>query len=359
MKVLFVVSNMKIGGGAENSVSIIVKELRKRNHDVELLTFYDFDKEYEVKHQSFGEKYSNSMAIKLFYLFVKFPFKLRSFLKRNKFDLVISNAEDANLVCLIAKKTKLWVVIRNNNLVMFNKAYRTISLHLHKRADKIITVSKGLRDIFADIGFKNASCIYNPLDIESIEKGMKEKLDFEWEESFFDKNEVLVSIGRLSDQKNYFYLLDCFKEVIKEKPHLKLAIFGEGPLKHEIEKYISANGLTENVILMGIRKNIFRYLCRAKLFLLSSKHEGFPRCLLESLACGVPAVSNNCPYGPSEMLGDSKYGMLTNNKEEFVKATKFLLNNEKAYNQYKIKAKLRSKDFDIKKIAGEWEKYLK
>ena len=88
------------------------------------------------------------------------------------------------------------------------------------------------------------------------------------------------------------------------------------------------------------------------------KDEGYSRCLLESLACGVPAVSNNCPYGPSEMLGDSKYGLLTNNKEEFVKATKYLLNNEKAYNQYKIKAKLRSKDFDIKNIVKEWEKIL-
>jgi len=44
MKILFVVSNMKVGGGAENSVSIIVKELRKRKYDIELLTFYDFDK---------------------------------------------------------------------------------------------------------------------------------------------------------------------------------------------------------------------------------------------------------------------------------------------------------------------------
>ena len=155
MKILFVVSNMKVGGGAENSVSIIVKELRKRKYDIELLTFYDFDKEYEVKHKSFGGKYSSDMIIKLFYLFVKFPFKLRSFLKKNKFDLVISNAEDANLVCLIAKKTKLWVVIRNNYLIMFNKIYRKISLHLHKRADKIITVSKGLSDVYSEIGFKN------------------------------------------------------------------------------------------------------------------------------------------------------------------------------------------------------------
>jgi len=357
MKVLFVVSNMKIGGGAENSVSIIVKELRKRNHDVELLTFYDFDKEYEVKHQSFGEKYSNSMVIKLFYLFVKFPFKLRSFLKRNKFDLVISNAEDANLVCLIAKKTKLWVVIRNNNLVMFNKAYRTISLHLHKKADKIITVSKGLSDVYSEIGFKNI-CIYNPLDIKSIEESMKEKLDFDWEESFFDEEEVLISIGRLSDQKNYFYLLDCFKEVIKEKPHLKLAIFGEGDLRPELEKY-AKDILNKNVIFMGIRKNIFKYLCKAKLFLLASKYEGFPRCLLESLVCGVPAVANNCPYGVSEILGDSKYGMLTNNKKEFVDAINKLLDNKEVYDEYKIKAKQRSKDFDIKNIVKGWEKCLK
>jgi len=298
------------------------------------------------------------MVIKLFYLFVKFPFKLRSFLKRNRFDLVISNAEDANLVCLIAKKTKLWVVIRNNYLIMFNKIYRKISLHLHKRADKIITVSKGLRDVYSDIGFKNI-CIYNPLDIESIERGMKEKLDFEWEESLFDTEEVLVSIGRFSDQKNYFYLLDCLKEIFKEKPYIKLAIFGEGHLKPEIEKYIKDNELYRNVILMGVRKNIFKYLCKAKLFLLASKYEGFPRCLLESLVCGVPAVANNCPYGVSEILGDSKYGMLTNNKKEFVDAINKLLDNKEVYDEYKIKAKQRSKDFDIKNIVKGWEKCLK
>ena len=56
--------------------------------------------------------------------------------------------------------------------------------------------------------------------------------------------------------------------------------------------------------LPGWAENPYAFMSRAALFVLSSRHEGFPGVLVEALACGCPAVSTDCPAGPSEILED-------------------------------------------------------
>jgi hypothetical protein len=87
-KYLFVISNLNVGGGAEQSVLLIVNKLIKLGYDVELLTFYENRNTYNispgVKVNSFNYKYRSFFLIKFLYLFFIFPLKMRRFLKKKK-----------------------------------------------------------------------------------------------------------------------------------------------------------------------------------------------------------------------------------------------------------------------------------
>ena len=350
-KILFVVSNLKVGGGAEKSVSLISSGISKY-YDVELLTFYDFDNEYpyDVKRHSFGFKYRQNIFAKGFRFLFIFPFLLRKFLKKNRYDLVVSNAEDANLVSLITKKFfynfKLWTVIRNNIFDKKNVYYRFS--FLQKYSDKIIVLTKALQSKcpFDSVVLENA------LDFNEIQIKRKEKIPRE-EQTLFNKKTILM-IGRLSEQKNHLWFFEIFKKL----KDVNLIIIGNGPLEKKLKQKAY-----KNIYFLGTKNNVYKYLNKCDVFVLPSLYEGMPRVLMEALACGCVCVANDCETGPRELLGveltkelkrykQTKYGYLVpfNNKGEFVKALNDALKHGK-----KIQPDTR---FELENITKKWTREI-
>ena len=349
-KILFIVSNLGVGGGAEKSTAMLTKALSE-GFDIEILTFYNFKEEYEyncIRH-SFNDKYSTNILIKLFRFFIKYPLKLKHFLKKNKYDLVVSNAEDANITCLFTKKYlfnfKLWTVIRND---IFRKDHPYHRFRLwHKNADKAITLTKALQ---RKANFE-AVAIPNALDFSYISKQAKKTPPYK-----FHGNKNILMIGRLAAQKNYKLAID----IMKDMPDYNLYILGDGPLKSELNEKTKD---MENVTFLGKTINPYAYLKACDLFLLTSNHEGMPRVLMEALAVGTKAVANDCPTGPRELLEvplekkltkyeKTKYGYLVpyNNKEEFKKAiTRALSSKEKPKPDQR---------YDLKKVAKKWREEI-
>lgn len=358
-KILFVVSNMRVGGGAERSTSYLCKGLSK-HYDVELLTFYDSSNEYDynVKRHSFNYPFPKSNLIKPYLFFVKYPFKLKRFLKRNKYDLVISGGGDSNLVTSLTKrfyrKFEHWIIIRSDIKGRFYNSTK----FLYKSADKIITVCKSLENKFSKVFPQNKfKTLHNAIDFEEIQEKSKEKIAKTEEKLYSGK--TITAVGRLAPQKNYFFLIDVFKEVLKQKNDVKLLIFGAGPQEEKIKRKIKEEGLQDKVKMMGIRRNIFPYLKKTDIFVLASNFEGMPRALMESLAVGCVSVANDCMTGPRELMEvpldkklknyeKTKYGYLVpfNNKKEFIKALNDALENGK-----KIKP---DKRFALDNIVEKW-----
>ena len=83
-----------------------------------------------------------------------------------------------------------------------------------------------------------------------------------------------------------------------------LVILGGGSLRPELEARIASLGLEDCVSLPGWVENPFSFMAHSALFVLSSVYEGFGLVLVEALASGCPAVSTDCPTGPSEILED-------------------------------------------------------
>jgi glycosyltransferase involved in cell wall biosynthesis len=121
---------------------------------------------------------------------------------------------------------------------------------------------------------------------------------------------LIVAVGRLTDQKGFDLLIPAFHRMARAAPGWKLVIVGEGARRAALERQIAALGLGARVELPGITSDVPSYLRRAGMFVLSSRHEGFPNVLLEAMAWGTPVVATDCPSGPSDIVRHGHDGLL-------------------------------------------------
>jgi glycosyltransferase involved in cell wall biosynthesis len=119
----------------------------------------------------------------------------------------------------------------------------------------------------------------------------------------------------------------------------------------------SALGLDAHVVFTGFTRNPYRYLARATVSVLTSRFEGLPNVLIESMALGVPIVSTACQYGPLEILGDNEYGQLTpvGDAARFAAAVEALLDDPARRRELSERGRLRSLDFDRTRIGPVYE----
>ncbi len=119
-----------------------------------------------------------------------------------------------------------------------------------------------------------------------------------------------LAAGRLVKLKGFDRLLEAFAPLAPQFPALRLIIAGEGPLRPQLEACIVRLGLEKRVQLPGFTSRLPQLMARALAFVLSSKFEGFPNVLLESLAQGCPAIAFDCPTGPREIIRHGIDGLL-------------------------------------------------
>ncbi len=121
---------------------------------------------------------------------------------------------------------------------------------------------------------------------------------------------ILLAVGRLTPQKDYPTLLRAFS-LLRRRRKARLLILGEGAERQNLETLAAELGIAADLSLPGFCANPYAAMSRAALLVLSSRFEGLPTVLMESLACGCPIVATDCPSGPHEILDAGKYGLLT------------------------------------------------
>ena len=160
----------------------------------------------------------------------------------------------------------------------------------------------------------------------------------------------ILSIGRLTRQKNFLLLIRAFKEILKEYSNLKLVILGEGEDRKKIEKLISKLSLNNHIFLEGYKKNIFNYLHNCECYISSSLYEDPGFSLIESGFLNKFVIAADSKTGPTEILNSSNNGLLFKNNDKNSLVNQYLafkkLSSEKLMNK-KINLKKFSKNFSV------------
>ena len=246
------------------------------------------------------------------------------YLRKVRPDVMLATVGHANVIAIMARvlsgtRHQVRLVVRETTTVGINASEaptwrgRVMPLVLrffYPMADAIIANSMGAAknlSIQTGIPEDRILIIGNPVDIGRIRKLSMEPLAGVPK---IDAGPVIVSVGRLAQEKDFETLLYAFKAVHDAMPDVRLLILGEGELRQKLETLASDFGIADRVALPGFLSNPYPVMKHADLFVLSSRWEGLPNALLEALALGVPIVATNCPSGPAEILEDGKYGKL-------------------------------------------------
>jgi len=180
----------------------------------------------------------------------------------------------------------------------------------YRFADAIVAVSAGVAErvrSMPGVNPEKVRVVYNPAYSSRIHELAAAPAPHPWLE---DRSiPVIVGSGRLELQKDFTTLLNAFALLRKDRP-VRLIILGEGSQEAALHRLTEKLGIEEHVIFPGFVTNPWAYVARARVFALSSIHEGLGNVLIEAMACGIPTVSTDCPAGPSEILEAGKYGPL-------------------------------------------------
>ena len=229
--------------------------------------------------------------------------KLRKFLKDKQIDIIIDIDIVLDVLAIPAAgglKTKVvsWEHFNCEfeQQVLYRKLISKLTVHF---ADYIVVLTEEDKENYKRIlGRKDRiSAIYNMVTPMKYDEEVQRE---NW----------IVTVGRLTYQKGIDYLAKIAVSVLKEHRDWKWLILGDGEERNILEQAILENGLEEKLILKGTVDNVEWYLNRAKLFVLTSRYEGFGMCLVEALQMKLPCVSFDIKIGPSEIIDNHQNGIL-------------------------------------------------
>ena len=175
------------------------------------------------------------------------------------------------------------------------------------------------------------------------------------------KQNRIVSVGRLTEQKNHALLIDSFKSIAKEFPDTILDIYGEGPKRAELQEKIDNFGLSARIRLRGNILDVHEQIKDAGVFVLPSNYEGTSNALLEAMMMGLPCISTDCA-GSDEVIENKKSGIIVpvGDQDALTRALRTLLSDRVMADNMAHAAHERvSKNYSADYVSQQWMKVAK
>ncbi len=351
--VLFFIPKLETGG-AENQIIELANYLSNKSYEIIIITIVRGEHRFELLNNNI--KIIELNCSRTLYSF----FKILKIIINYRNVVIFSIIRHLNILILIANfflllKKKIYIIetsllknhLKHNKKFIYYFIFSFLTYISYPFAYKIIAPSKTSAKILKKnfLLKKKIIHIYNPVNIKKILELSNTQFIPKILEQNRD-NQIIVSIGRLTWEKDYETLINSFKQVEKKINNVILIILGNGKEKKNIINLINKNKLQDKIFLLGNVSNPYVYLKHCDLYILSSISELFPTSLIESLIFKTSIISTDCEYGPSEILEKGKWGTLVPVKNIKLMAENIikLISNNTPNNNKNL---IRAYDFDL------------
>jgi len=314
LKIAIFISALKTGG-AERVASNLANYWSNEGHSISLVNLEkpsadDYVLVEEISRISLNLSRPNNNPLISIYMSIKRIAALRRVLKRVKPDVLLAFMTSSNVIAIIAAyglpinvvvserqhpprtdAAKYWVFLRR---------------WLYGFADVVVVLAEESKKwVLTNTRSKNVCVLPNALKWPLP----KTKGSVDPYEHIENDRKVLLAVGRLAHQKGYSFLLEAFAKLANEHSEWSLYIVGAGDQK-DLKRDIAELQLDDRIFLIGAVGNVADWYKRADLYVMSSRHEGFPNSLAEAMAAGCAPVSFDCDTGPRDIIEPGVTGIL-------------------------------------------------
>nr|WP_321245836.1 glycosyltransferase [uncultured Psychroserpens sp.] len=358
-KKICIVASSLSKGGAERSSAILSQMLSALGYDIHIVTVLSgVDYEYSGTLFNLGDLKKENDS---FFGRINRLRQFKKYISTHAFDLIIDNRSRVQgyrefLISKFVYNIPVIYVIHNFNIKKTFTKYTWLNKWLYQN-EYMTAVSQAAGLMFKKkFHLKQLRTIYNGFDFNTIQTLGREVLEIELPEKF------ILFYGRIDDNhKNLKLLLDTYKASSLATDNVKLLILGSGPDLNLIKSYSKQLELSSFVDFKGFVKNPYPYVLKAKFVTLTSRFEGFPMVIPESLCLGIPVVSVDCNSGPNEVIENERNGLLVDNDNPTVLAEAFnrMILDDDLYNSCTSNAVSSVEQFSTENVMQSWDKLIK
>lgn len=344
-KIAFITGGMTRGGG-ERVLSILSKYYAERGYQTEILCLLNNEVGYELHKTTKVVDLTGKGKSKI----KRLPYwikSLKNYVKESKPDVVLSFFVRVNVVVLHALRKFSGRIIVSERIDPScdgrSKIVSFLTKRLYPKANAVVFQTERAKNYFRNL--KNGVVIPNPINVENKSENV-------------DYNKI-VTMGRLTDQKNQKLLISAFSYLASLNQDAYLQIYGEGELKEELQAQIDSLSLTNRVTLMGNHPDVIDKISDAGIFCLPSNYEGLSNALLEAMMLGLPCISTNCA-GADETIVDGENGYLVEvgNEKAFSEKLIKLFNDREIQAKFSKNAKITAEKFKLENVMVLWNETL-
>lgn len=363
MKILFV-SRMfdQMAGGVERMAILLMNALVDRGHDVALFTwdrpearaFYPMRESIRWHRLNMGDpRYSANVALRLARMY-----KFRRYAANVRPDVVVAYQHGAFLFAALSlARSGVPVVLAERNapdrLDHTSEGRHRRAMFLSMRMAAAVTVQfESYIQRYPDPLRGRIVAIPNPVygaDAFAAPDADKAR-------------RTLLSVGRLSYQKNFSALVRAFASLEGDLPDWQLRIVGDGEERRALQDMAEGLGIGPRVSLPGAMRDVAAEYCAADLFCLPSRWEGFPNALAEAMAHGLPVVGYRQCAGMSELVTPGRDGQLAEGNGDpaaLSAALKPLMEDAALRARMGMEARRIADVYRPQRSFDEWERLLK